>query len=155
MHWCCCDQNWELWWYQIHTTLPPWLYSWLMTSNVTILVEEKTCFASFYTLVLLLANMLSLSTLAVYQVSQGSLHTATTIPTYIPVQTPFRTNSSLWTCIISWQFHLNYVTLWPPTHNASERIQKAKRNIFLGPDLNSWHLVKEEGALTVSATVDC
>ena len=33
--------------------------------------------------------------------------------TYIPVQTPFRTNSSLWTCIISWQFHLKWVTLWP------------------------------------------
>ena len=51
-----------------------------MTSNVTILVEEKTCFASFYTLVLTptLANMLSLSTLAVYQVSQGSLHTGAT-----------------------------------------------------------------------------
>ena len=59
-----------------------------MTSNVTILVEEKTCFASFYTLVLTptLANMLSLSTLAVYQVSQGSLHTGATylciVPTY-------------------------------------------------------------------------
>ena len=94
VHWCCCDQNWELWWYQIHTTLHTtsylpqhYYYSWLMTSNVTILVEEKTCFASFYTLVLLLlANMLSLSTLAVYQVSQGSLHTGATylciVPTY-------------------------------------------------------------------------
>ena len=95
VHWCCCDQNWELWWYQIHTTLHTtsylpqhYYYSWLMTSNVTILVEEKTCFASFYTLVLTptLANMLSLSTLAVYQVSQGSLHTGATylciVPTY-------------------------------------------------------------------------
>ena len=86
-HWCCCDQIGS-WWYQIHTTLLPPPLLWLMTSNVTILVEEKTCFASFYTLVLTptLANMLSLSTLAVYQVSQGSLHTGATylciVPTY-------------------------------------------------------------------------
>ena len=31
----------------------------------------------------------------------------------IPVQTPFKTNSSLWTCIISWQLQLNFVTSWP------------------------------------------